>query len=76
MTTILLQIMDKRKRWSWLGFALTILFSLIIIGVIYIAPSCKNELQIIARALLVISIVCAFVIIRKNVKRNRNKQIK
>lgn len=43
---------------------------------IYIAPSCKNELQIVARVLLVMSIVGAFAVIRKNIKRNCNKQIK
>ena len=68
--------MAKRKRWNLFGFVLTILFTLIILGVIYIAPACKNELQIVARALLVISIVVAFAIIRKNIKRNCNKHIK
>ena len=74
--SILLQIMDKRKRWNLLGFAFTILFTLIIIGVIYIALSCKNELQNVARVLLVMSIVGAFAVIKKNIRRNCNKQIK
>jgi len=47
---------------------------MIIIGVIYVAPTHINELQLIARALFVISLVVAFVIISKRVKNKRRKQ--
>ena len=66
--------MKKRNRWNWLGFGFTILFTMIIIGVIYVAPTCKNNLQVIARILFVVTIIVAFAIIRKNVKKVRNNK--
>lgn len=66
--------MSRRKRYNLLGLLLIIVFTMIIIGVIYVAPTHINELQLIARALFVISLVVAFVIISNRVKNNRRKQ--
>ena len=60
--------MERRKRWNLLGFILTIPLVMIILGVIYIAPSYANELKVIDRALLIIVIVGVFAIICKKIK--------
>ncbi len=66
---ILLKLsMERRKRWNLLGFILTIPLVMIILGVIYIAPSYANELKVIDRALLIIVIVGVFAIIYKKIK--------
>lgn len=66
--------MSRRNRFNLVGILLIIVFTMIIIGVIYIAPTHANELQLLARALFVISLVVTFLIITKRVKSNRRKQ--
>ena len=67
--------MKNRKLYTSLGLILILILSAIIIGVMYLAPTCQNEMQIAGRVLLVISIIVAFAIIRNKVKKTRNKQL-
>ena len=64
--------MEKRKRWNWLGFMLTLPIVLIILGAFYFAPSYANELKLIDRALFVIVIVGVFAIICKRLYNKYN----
>lgn len=64
--------MERRKRWNWLGFMLTLPLVLIILGAIYFVPSYANELKLIDRALFVIVIVGVFVIICKRLYNKFN----
>lgn len=67
--------MKNRKLQTSVGVTLIFLLSAIIIGVIYLAPTCQNDIQIAGRILLVTSIIVAFAVIRKKVKKTRNKQL-
>ena len=59
---------------NWIGIVLIAILAMIIIGVITIAPTCSNELQLIGRLLFVATIVIAFAFIRKKVKKVRNNK--
>ena len=61
---------------NWIGIVLIAILAMIIIGVITIAPTCSNELQLIGRLLFVATIVIAFAFIRKKVKKVRNNIFK
>ena len=61
---------------NWIGIVLIAILAMIIIGVITIAPTCSNELQLIGRLLFVATIVIAFALIRKKVKKVRNNKFK
>lgn len=61
---------------NWIGIVLIAILAMIIIGVITIAPTCSNELQLIGRLLFVATIVIAFAFIRKKVKKVRNNKFK
>ena len=61
---------------NWIGIVLSAILAMIIIGVITIAPTCSNELQLIGRLLFVATIVIAFAFIRKKVKKVRNNKFK
>ena len=61
---------------NWIGIVLIAILAMIIIGVITIAPTCSNELQLIVRLLFVATIVIAFAFIRKKVKKVRNNKFK
>ncbi len=63
--------MKTRKRWSLLGFLLTIPLIFIIAGIIAIAPECQNALQMAARGLLVIVLVVTFILIRNKAKKTK-----
>ena len=63
------------KRNS-LGVVLIALLAMIIIGIITVAPTCSNELQLIGRLLLAAAIVVTFAFIRKQVKKVRNNKFK
>ena len=61
---------------NWIGIVLIAILAMIIIGVITIAPTCSNELQLIGRLLFVATIVIAFAFIRKKVKKVRKNKFK
>ena len=61
---------------NWIGIVLIAILAMIIIGVITIAPTCSNELQLIERLLFVATIVIDFAFIRKKVKKVRNNKFK
>ena len=61
---------------NWIGIVLIAILAMIIIGVITIAPTCSNELQLIGRLLFVATIVIDFAFIRKKVKKVRNNKFK
>ena len=61
---------------NWIGIVLIAILAMIIIGVITIAPTCSNELQLIGRLLFVATIDIAFAFIRKKVKKVRNNKFK
>lgn len=61
---------------NWIGIVLIAILAMIIIGVITIAPTFSNELQLIGRLLFVATIVIAFAFIRKKVKKVRNNKFK
>lgn len=60
--------MNKRKRCNWLELALSCTFTVGMIGAIYIAPTYKNELQVLVTILVVATIVLTFAVISRNVK--------
>lgn len=68
--------MRMRIKRNSLGVVLIALLTMIIIGVITIAPTCSNEFQLIGRLLLAAAIVVTFAFIRKQVKKVRNNKFK
>ncbi len=65
--------MYTRKGKNLFGIVLAIFFAMTIIGVIYVAPTSINDLQIVVRIFFVVAIIAAFAIIRKKVKSYTKK---
>ena len=67
---------NQRHRWNLLGFAFSILLVLVILGLILNGKGHKVQLEVVLHILAVVSIVAAFAIITRNVKRMCNCKLK
>lgn len=62
-------INNRRRRWNLLGYAISILITIVLVALILYGKDHKGQLEVVFDILAVFIIVAAFAIITRNVKR-------
>ena len=65
----------RMKRWNLLGYLISIIVTIALIGLIIYGKEYKEQLEVVLYALSVILIVAVFAIIRRNIKTMCNNKL-
>ena len=65
----------RMKRWNLLGYLISIIVTIALIGLIIYGKYHKEQLEVLMYALTVILIVAVFAIIRRNIKTMCNNKL-
>ena len=66
----------RMKRWNLLGYLISIIVTIALIGLIIYGKDHKGQLEVVMNVLTVILVVAFFAIIRRNVKQICKNKIK